>query len=98
MKHCSHCRLPARQPGAVYPASHEGVAFVFLICSPCHTRLSRLPHSTRCKALNRAADAVAHDPYRFAHRAFNTELEARIFAGLAGDPVTSAGVVADLLA
>jgi hypothetical protein len=97
MKDCSHCRLPVRAPGAVYPVSHEGIAFVFLICSLCHSRLSRLPHSTRFKALNRAADAVAHDPYRFAHRAFETTDQALLFAAMAGHIDTAAAVVADLL-
>ena len=97
MKHCPHCRLPIRQAGAVYPASDDGVDFVFAVCSTCYSRLSRLPAETRHKALNRAADTVADDPYRYAHRAFETELDARLFAGLAGDVVTASGVVTELL-
>jgi hypothetical protein len=97
MKACPHCRLPLRNPGAVYPAVHEGIHYAFLICAQCYGRLSRLPVGTRIKALNRCADNVVDDPGRYAHRAFSSELEARLFAGLAGDLVTSAGVVAELL-
>jgi hypothetical protein len=94
---CPHCRLPIRAPGAVYPASHEGVAFVLLICAACHTRLSKLPHSTRCKALNRAVDNVADDPHRFAHRTFDTSDQALLFAAMAGHVETAAVLVAELL-
>ena len=97
MKHCSHCRLPIRAPGAAYPAIEDGQPFVFLICAGCHSRLTKLPYSTRCKALNRAADNVVSDPGRYAHKAFENEIDARLFAGLAGDLVTSADVVRDLL-
>jgi hypothetical protein len=94
---CSHCRLPIRQPGAVYPAVHEGTHYAFLICAQCYGRLSRLPVGTRIKALNRCADNVVYDPGRYAHRAFDSELAATVFAGLGGDQVTSAGVVAEMM-
>jgi hypothetical protein len=97
MKHCAHCRLHIRQPGAVFAASHEGQPFAFMICLQCHGRLSKLPPSTRYKAFNHAANTVVSDPVRYACRAFNTDIEAQIFAGLAGDMATSADVVNDLL-
>jgi hypothetical protein len=98
MKACPHCRLPIRQAGAIYPASHDGVSFVLMICAACHSRLSKLPHGTRCKALNRTVDVVADDPGRYAHRAFETSDQALLFAAMAGHTETAAVLVADLLA
>lgn len=82
----------------MYPASQDGVFFVFAICMQCHGRLSRLPAGPRHKAINRAYCNVVDDPDRYAHKAFENEIDARMFAGLAAHPVTSTGVVADLLA
>lgn len=97
IKSCPHCRLPIRQVGSVYPACHEGVFFVFAICVQCHARLSRLPAGPRYKSISSAFHNVVNDPYRYAHKAFATEIEARVFSGLAADKVTFAGVIDELL-
>jgi hypothetical protein len=97
MKLCPHCKLPLHQPGEVFVASDDGVAYCFMICRACSTNLRRLPVGTRHKHLNASAANVVRQPERYPHRAFATELEARLFAGLAGDQVTSAGVVAELM-
>ena len=95
---CPSCKLPIHAPGAAYPAIEDGQPFVFLICAGCHSRLSKLPHGTRCKALNRAADNVVHDPYRYAHKAFATVDQALLFAALAGHVDTFQQVVDEMLA
>ena len=82
----------------MYPAIQDGVFFVFAICMQCHGRLTRLPARSRHKAINRAYCNVVDDPCRYAHKAFENEIDARLFAGLAADPVTSAGVIDELLA
>lgn len=80
-----------------YHFGDDDTQFVFMICAPCAGRLNKLPAGTRIKALNRSADNVLHDPGRYAHRAFESGDMARTFCALAGDSVTSAGVVAELV-
>ncbi len=81
----------------MYPATHEGVCFIFALCVQCHGRLSRLPAGPRYKAINNAFCNVVNDPDRYAHKAFENEIDARLFAGLAADPVTASGVIDELL-
>ena len=98
MKSCPICKIPICSQGATYVARHEGVEFVFMVCRRCVDRLACLPTGSKLKNLNRAADAVANNPDKHPHRAFYDLDQARAYAGLAGDPATSAEVVADLLA
>jgi hypothetical protein len=97
MPTCPSCRCALRTPGEVFVASDDGVVYCFMICRTCSTNLRKLPVGTRHKHLNASAANVVRQPERYPHRAFDTEMEARLFAGLAGDLVTSAGVVAELL-
>jgi hypothetical protein len=78
-----------------FHASDDGTDYVFLICARCATGLRKLPAGPRTKAINRAADAVLHDPGRYPHKAFADRDQASLFCRLAGDPVTAQGVVAE---
>jgi hypothetical protein len=97
MKLCPHCRLPLRTPGEAIAATDDGVPFVFVVCLACAMRLRKLPTGTRHRHLNTASDNVVRDPEKYPHRAFGSEIEARLFVWLASDPVTAPGVVAELL-
>jgi len=94
---CPACKLPLETTGAIYHASYEGVAFAYAICGACYRRLRSLPASTRIKALNRAADAVAAHPERFPHKAFAAKDEAVVYAGLVAKRIHCAADLDDYL-
>ena len=80
---CPLCRLPSSQIGRLVAfCDHAGQAFAFTICQRCSVRLDRLPGRQQGRQMDIAIANLAAHPERYKFRAFDSEIEARLFVNL----------------
>jgi len=80
---CPLCRFPLAWAGRLVAfCDHAGQSFTFTICPRCSGRLDRLPGRQQGRQMDIAIANLAKHPDRYRFRAFDSEIEARLFVKL----------------